>query len=75
MGARRVISAEKATEVGCDYFLRHGTLDMEHAELGYDIIDRYATTPELQRRAREASWLSMELWVRQWDAMWAKYGS
>ncbi len=57
-----------------EFWFEHGTLDAEHARLGFDIVDCYATTPELQRRAREAAWLSTELWVRQWDAMWAKYG-
>ena len=62
------------TEDEAEFWYEHGTVDMDHAEMGLDIVDRYATTPDLQRRAREASWLSMELWIRQWDAIYAKYG-
>lgn len=57
-----------------EFWYEHGTLDADHARMGYDIIDCYATTPYLQRRAREAAWLSVEFWVRQWDAIGKKYG-
>jgi len=38
--------------------------------MGLDVIDRYATTPMLQRRARESATLTMELWIRWWDAIY-----
>lgn len=57
-----------------EFWTEHGTVDMEHAEMGVDIIDRYATTPGLQARAREAATLSLELWLRQWDAIDRMYG-
>jgi pyrroloquinoline quinone (PQQ) biosynthesis protein C len=63
------------TKDQAEWWYEHGSVDMEHAKLGLDIIDRYATTPFLQRRAKEAAWLSLELWLRQWDAIYAKYGS
>jgi hypothetical protein len=58
-----------------EWWFEHGTVDMEHAKMGVDIIDRYATTPALQRRAREAAWLSLQLWLRQWDAIYQTYGN
>ncbi len=63
------------TDDEVEFWTEHGTVDMEHAEMGVDIIDRYATTPELQKRAREATTLSLELWLRQWDAIHAKYAN
>ena len=61
------------TDEQVEFWTEHGTVDMEHAEMGVDIIDRYATTQGLQKRAREAAILSLELWLRQWDAIYAKY--
>ena len=58
------------TEDQVEFWSEHGTVDMEHAEMGVDIIDRYATNEGLQRRAREAATLSLELWLRQWDAVY-----
>jgi pyrroloquinoline quinone (PQQ) biosynthesis protein C len=63
------------TREQAEWWFEHGTVDMEHAALGQDIVDRYATTPFLQKRAEEAAWLSVELWLRQWDAIVAKYGN
>jgi pyrroloquinoline quinone (PQQ) biosynthesis protein C len=62
------------SEKDVEFWSEHGTLDLEHADVGVDIVDRYATTPELQRRAREAATLSMELWLAQWDAIYRKFG-
>jgi pyrroloquinoline quinone (PQQ) biosynthesis protein C len=64
-----------ATKDEVEFWTEHGTLDLEHADVGVDIIDRYATTPELQRRARESAIVSTSLWLNQWDAIYRKYGS
>ena len=56
-----------------EFWTEHGSLDQEHTDMGLDVIDRYASTPALQLRARESATVSLELWARWWDAIYAKY--
>lgn len=58
------------TDAQVEFWTEHGTLDQEHTDMGLDVIDRYATTAMLQRRARESATLTMELWIRWWDAIY-----
>jgi pyrroloquinoline quinone (PQQ) biosynthesis protein C len=61
------------TDADVEFWTEHGTLDMEHTDMGLDIVDRYATTPALQARARESATITLELWIRWWDAIYKKY--
>jgi len=56
-----------------EFWTEHGTLDQEHTDMGLDIVDRYASTPLLQKRARESASITLELWIRWWDAIYGKY--
>ena len=56
-----------------EFWTEHGTVDLDHADASLEIVDRYATSPELQRRAREAAILSVSLFVRMLDAIHKHY--
>jgi len=56
-----------------EFWTEHGTLDQEHTDMGLAIIDRYCTTPVLQQRARESAVVTVELWLRWWDAIYRAY--
>ena len=56
-----------------EFWTEHGTVDLDHANASLEIVDRYATTPQLQRRAREAALLGIQLQLRHWDAIYAHY--
>ena len=63
----------ECTKDDVEFWYEHGTVDMDHALAGGEIVDRYATTPELRNRAREAALLSIQLWIKQWDAIYETF--
>lgn len=48
---------------GTDFFRVHSTLDVEHSNAWWDIIEKHATTPELQTKVEQAV-------VAGRDALW-----